>query len=331
MSCRSRLESILFSITLDDGQAAGSYDPAANEHGLDLMKCVFSATAIIGALFFNLSSFASGAGNAQSGASEIDTGNLFGFSDGADIGNKGDRGVELEFNDRFGKWSGGYNVLNAIAKASFTVTDSIQITPSVLFSRFDVNNAPGLADRSSGGLDAAQIDIKYRLLERERAGFGLMLGVTPHVHRLDEITGFPATAYRLDFLLAADKELAPQTLFAALNLRYLPGIVHDGQTRAWERDSTLQFSGAISARVLPSVFIGVEARYRVAFEGLMLNRFSGSAVHVGPTLFTKLSEKAWLSAAWGAQIAGHAAGEARNLDLTNFERHEFKLKLGCEL
>lgn len=289
------------------------------------------------ALLFETSSFADEAksatapGAASEVNSEVNTGNLFGFTDGTDIDSKDDRGVEFEFNDRFGKWRGDYNVLNALAKASFTVADNFQITPGVLISSFEIRSVPGLLDRSSGGLDGAQIDLKYRLLDRQRAPFGLMLGVTPHVHRLDEITGFPATAYRIDFILSADKELMPQTLFAALNARYLPGVVRDGQTGAWERDSTLQLSGALSAQVLRFVFVGIEARYRAAYEGLTFNRFSGSAVHVGPTLFAKLPGKAWLSAAWNAQIAGHAAGEARNLDLTNFERHEFKLKFGYEL
>ena len=35
-----------------------------------------------------------------------------------------------------------------------------------------------------------------------------------------------------------------------------------------------------------------------------------------------------MSALWNAQIAGRDSGEAGSLDLTNFERHLVKMRLG---
>jgi len=62
---------------------------------------------------------------------------------------------------------------------------------------------------------------------------------------------------------------------------------------------------------------------------LGLNTFTGHAVFVGPTFYARLSEQVWIAAAWSFQIAGSAADETGQLDLTNFERQEFKVRVGC--
>ena len=65
-----------------------------------------------------------------------------------------------------------------------------------------------------------------------------------------------------------------------------------------------------------------------SFDGLGLDRLIGNALFVGPTFYAKLSEKVWMSAAWSAQVAGHAHNEIGALDLTNFERHRAVLRFG---
>lgn len=59
-----------------------------------------------------------------------------------------------------------------------------------------------------------------------------------------------------------------------------------------------------------------------------VDRFTGNALFVGPTFYGKFSEKAWMSAAWSAQVAGHGHNEIAALDLTNFERHRALLRFG---
>ena len=54
----------------------------------------------------------------------------------------------------------------------------------------------------------------------------------------------------------------------------------------------------------------------------------GRAFFIGPTIYFKLSEKAWLVAAWSAQAAGQATTSAGSLDLVNFERHQARLLFG---
>jgi hypothetical protein len=102
------------------------------------------------------------------------------------------------------------------------------------------------------------------------------------------------------------------------------------ETGEQEKESTLGVSGAISAQLLPGFLIGAEARYLRAHEGLVPDALKGEALFLGPTLYTRLSPNTFMSIAWNAQVAGHAAGEAGRLDLTNFERHQVRFRLGLE-
>ena len=90
-------------------------------------------------------------------------------------------------------------------------------------------------------------------------------------------------------------------------------------------------SGAIATQIATGLILGAEARYFRTFEGIALNSFAGEALFIGPTVFKKLSKDWFVSAAWSAQVTGHAAGEQGWLDLTNFERHQVKLRLGVAL
>ncbi|HEY2754864.1 MAG TPA: hypothetical protein VGJ01_03895, partial [Pseudolabrys sp.] len=96
----------------------------------------------------------------------------------------------------------------------------------------------------------------------------------------------------------------------------------------WQHTSELDLSAALSAQIGPGVLVGAEARYMRSFDGLGLDRFTGNALFVGPTFYARFSEKAWMSAAWSAQVAGHAHNEIGALDLTNFERHRALLRFG---
>jgi hypothetical protein len=49
---------------------------------------------------------------------------------------------------------------------------------------------------------------------------------------------------------------------------------------------------------------------------------------VGPTVYVKLSKKAWIAAAWSAQVAGQATISMGTLDLTNFERRQARVLFG---
>ena len=81
--------------------------------------------------------------------------------------------------------------------------------------------------------------------------------------------------------------------------------------RVWERRATM-------------------SRYLRAYEGLTLNRYQGQALFLGPTMFWHITERAWISFAFNAQVAGRAVADNRRLDLVYFNRTQARLKVGVE-
>jgi hypothetical protein len=129
-------------------------------------------------------------------------------------------------------------------------------------------------------------------------------------------------------LIGIDKELIPNRVIAAFNLLYGPEVTHSRETGISLQESTLGISTALMAQVRPGLLVGGEARYMRRYEGLGLDAFAGHALFLGPTVFAKLSERAWITAAWSIQVAGRSADDPGWLDLTNFERHQARLLFG---
>jgi hypothetical protein len=82
------------------------------------------------------------------------------------------------------------------------------------------------------------------------------------------------------------------------------------------------------AQVRSGIFVGGEARYLRQYDGGGLDNFVGQGFFAGPTVYFKLSQRAWMTIAWSAQIAGHATAVPGSLDLVNFERQQARLLFG---
>ena len=81
---------------------------------------------------------------------------------------------------------------------------------------------------------------------------------------------------------------------------------------------------------MPGLWLGAETRYLRDYSGPALNVFSGQALYVGPTFYARFDGSAFLSVAWDFQTWGKAISAPGALDLTNFERHQVKLRFGFE-
>ena len=177
-----------------------------------------------------------------------------------------------------------------------------------------------------GGLSA---DIRYRLLDRATAPFGFAIGAEPRWGRADEVTGEPVNQYDVDMVAAADWEIVPDRVVAAFNLLYQPETMRSKATGVWSQESTAGIAIGVMAQVHSGIFVGGESRYLRKYDGLGLDVFAGQGFFIGPTLYVKLSDKAWIAAAWSAQVAGQAATtSAGSLDLVNFERHQARVLFG---
>jgi hypothetical protein len=262
---------------------------------------------------------------------EIDSEQIFGFTEGSDVGEAGEMEAEAEPFGRFGKRAGSYAATSTELALKYTPVDNFRFGPVLSFASHNISNVPGLDNIDRFTFEGAGLDLRYRLLDRERAPFGLTLLARPQRNRIDETSGQPVEQYAVEFAALLDKELMPERVFAALNLLYEPEWTRERTTGEWERDSTIGIGAALALQVASGLFISAEARYFRKYEGAALNVFLGEALFVGPGIYVKLPNQWFASAAWNVQVAGHAVGEPFSLDLTNFERHEVRLRFGVQL
>lgn len=261
-------------------------------------------------------------------ADEIETEHLFGFTTGSDVGTVGERELESSTTARLGKNSGRYSAGAQTLSAEFVPLQNLRTEFTAMAVSHDVAGVSGLDNRRQVAIGGMSADFRYRLLDRAAAPFGFAIGVEPHWTRIEEISGAPVFQYGADFVAAFDKEIIPNRVVAAFNLLHQPEISRAKSTGAWSQESTSGVAAAVMAQIRPGLFIGAEARYLRHYDGFGLEAFTGHAGFLGPTLFVKLSPRAWFAAAWSAQIAGRATTAPGSLDLVNFERHQVRFLFG---
>jgi hypothetical protein len=261
-------------------------------------------------------------------AGEVDTEHMFGFTEGSDIGEAGEKELETDSTGRFGKFDGSYNNVATALEAKYSFSDRFRLSAVATLAYYDIAGVSAFDDRRQTALQSVSFDARFRLLDREHAPVGLTLSIEPHRGFTDEMSGEGADQYGGEFRLLADRELIPGRLFAALNVSYEPEQTRLRASGETLRDSMLGIAAALAMQVMPNVFIGAEARTLRHYEGFGLNSFAGQALYVGPTFYATFGPGYFLSAAWNVQVWGAVAGSSGALDLVNFERHQAKLRVG---
>jgi hypothetical protein len=261
-------------------------------------------------------------------AGEVDTEHMFGFTEGSDIGEAGEKELESDSTGRFGKFDGSYNNVATALEAKYSFSDRFRLSAVATVAYYDIAGVSAFDDRRQAALQSVSFDARFRLLDREHAPVGLTLSIEPHRGFTDEMSGEGVDQYGGEFRLLADRELIPGRLFAALNVSYEPEQTRQRASGETLRDSMLGIAAALAMQVMPNVFIGAEARTLRHYEGLGLNSFAGQALYVGPTFYATFGPGYFLSAAWNVQVWGAVAGSSGALDLVNFERHQAKLRVG---
>ena len=284
-----------------------------------------SAVAVA-ALFAGIPAYADDANN---NFYEIETKYIFGFTTGSGIGLEGEKEFSPETIINFGKRDGRYAVSETKFEYEFTPNQYIQIELGPIASYYDVRNVTGLDDMNAVKWNGFFAELRYLLFDRgTNQPLAVTLSVEPEWHAFDETSGARVVNYGLELKVNADLELVANRLYLGANTLYEPETTR-ADLGVWDQESTLGQSLALSYRVRPDVTIGVEAWYLRHYDGIFFNSFTGDTVYVGPTLYVQLARKAFMTAAWNSQIAGHEVGVGP-FDLTDFSRHRAKVKFAYE-
>jgi hypothetical protein len=107
----------------------------------------------------------------------------------------------------------------------------------------NISGVTGLDDRRQEAFQGLALDLRYRLLDRNHAPFGLTMEVEPHWGRVDESSGEPVDQYSVSLSILMDKELVSDRIVAALSTH--PQTTRLRVTGDWERETTLGFGTAI--------------------------------------------------------------------------------------
>jgi len=302
----------------------------------------FARAELVAALFFVVADFGARAQGAppapnpgaQAAADvfhEAESKYMFGFIDGSDIGNEGEKAFEYEAAGSFQKRGGHYTAIEHEFEFEYVPTQNFAFELSAHALTHSISGVEDLDDRNSTQFSGASAKLRYLILGRGPGSpIGLTISAEPEWGRVDGTDGTESTSYASAFKIVADTELIANRLYAAVNLIYEPETAKPADTGMWERSSSAAVGLGLAYRLTPTWAMGVAAEYDRAYDGLLFQAFQGHALFAGPTLQINLSRKMLLAAAFMAQAAGHAVDDPRPLDLTNFERYRANLKLEFE-
>lgn len=265
----------------------------------------------------------------------VESENLFGFTEGSDTAEAGERELSNDTVGGFGRrskknTSGGHYVsIQNETEFEYGLTDNLTISGSATFAAFNIHKIRGFDDVSTAGFGGLGAELKWRLLDRRTAPFGLALSAEPEWSRYDEASGERIDGFAVSLKAMADVEIVKDRVFAAANLLYEPEWSKEGDE--FERESGLELSAAVTGRVAGDVFVGGEARFLSAFEGAFFETHQGHALYLGPTLYAGIGEHAYLSGAWSIQVAGGGhQGIGGGINTLDFDRQQAHLTLGID-
>ncbi|MFC6047956.1 hypothetical protein ACFPYM_08925 [Methylobacterium hispanicum] len=270
---------------------------------------------------------------------KLDTENLFGFTEGTDVGKKGEQEILFDTIGRFSKrrdgpGRSGYGAAQPIVSYQYDLTDNLSIEPGLWFDARDSRNVAGVPDKSFGTFNGGSLEVKYQFFKRtDECPFSLALQAEPQYARVTPIEGQGADVFSVETRLIADARLVPDRLWAGINLIYDPQVARLKGSGEVDRSSTLSVSGTLMAKVAGDLYLGPEARYMRAYDGVFLNRFEGHAVFVGPVLHYQVMEKGFLTLAYSTQVFGHDRDPDfadRAFNLNQFSRHNLRVRFGVE-
>ena len=264
---------------------------------------------------------------------EIETENLFGFTEGTDIGQPGEKEIGWESVGNFNKRMGNYKTWEHKLELGYTATENIHLELGILGVSAAITNVPGLEDRHVNAFSGLSGELKWLIVNRgPGAPIGLALAVEPEWSRIDDGDGTRVRKYAVETTLMADAELVPDRLYLGANVVYEPEVIHSFVDGTTAHESSLTFRTALSYRILPWLAVGPEFQHVRAYDmGIGLNHYVGYANFVGPSIYVAFSPRATLTFSWGRQVSGKSIEEPDlKLNLVDFSRDIGRIKANFE-
>jgi hypothetical protein len=238
----------------------------------------------------------------------FETKHIFGFTEGTDVGDAGDKELEFTTTGSIGKrGGGGYNAIEQKGVYEAAPSDRFGFEVGPIGLSQQISNVPGLSNLSQTNFSGVTVEPKYIFVKRGiDAPFGLAVSVAPEWERIEPVTGARVNNFAMETKIYLDSELIEKKLYAAANLIYVPET---------ERETGIGFSqyaltgatAALTWRITPTVAIGAETEFYQVYNSLGFVGRIGSAAYVGPTLWAQITPRAFVSLAWSAQVAGNPA------------------------
>ena len=250
----------------------------------------------------------------------LDTKNLFGFLEGADVGEKGDRSLEFETTGSFGRAQGLYDSIEQEFIFENTLTDSFGLELGAHLLGQDIQRAADLPGFVGVNFMGASAEFRY-LVMRRTADVPIQVTLTaqPEYNSIAD-AGRETVDFNTTFRAIADAISSDRRLYGAVNLVYAPDRSRFAGL-ALQDTAILSASAALSYRLTPPLMFGAEADYDRAYGGLGPRGFRGEAAYFGPTFHYQINEMIDLSAAVLVQAP------AGRLDFDDFPRQLAKLRL----
>jgi hypothetical protein len=282
------------------------------------------------------------------GTPSVPGGDIFGFTDPADIGDPCSWALASENSGRASRRDGSYFALTSKTEVAYTYSNNVAFAFAVFNTYTRWSNVTVARDTLAGegtgvflnrydklSFDGLSGEVSVRLVTRAPGQpVAVTFSTEPRWSYVDFVTGYRADGYAAEFKLFIDVALT-ERLFAAVNLNYALGTQKfDIPNAMWERGSATNVSAALTAQIhasekqtIEGVFVGIEGRFRSVFDGLLLDRFAGNVFNFGPTFAVAFAGDRMLNVAWSPQLAGRVSpATPGGLNLTHFDRQEFRVK-----
>lgn len=255
--------------------------------------------------------------------------NIFAYSYGSETLPKGGTEAYLWATDRRGKGAGDYAAQDYKLELEHGFTDRFQSSIYVNFISHHINRLePELEDQDRDfAWNGMQASFKYAFTSPYKDGIGVAIYVEPGFARYGKKSGERENQISLETKLLLQKNFLDDRLIWVGNVTAEQEFEHEGGGE-WESELEFELSSGLAYQVAPGLHLGAEGRYTAAYENFP-NEFERAdyAIFFGPTVHYA-TRKWWATLSYQPQVSGGPNIRSSSRNLADYEKREFRLKLG---